>query len=254
MDTRQLKAALATTLPTELACELVDSWVKLRLDTATQVLEKATAGKFVETLVQVLQHLENGTYDKRIDVDGYLRKLDSRSVAAFGDDLRICAARQARAMYTLRNKRNIAHKNDVDPNAYDQRVLHGQAQWVLTELVRFVTGGTMTAAGKLIDQVQMPVTALVEQIGSRRLVLPKVSASTEILIVLHSVYPSGLSRSSIAKDLDRSAAKTVANELAKLWRSKHVEKIEAGEFKLTLKGFAEAESAIRKSSDVQDAH
>jgi hypothetical protein len=58
MDTARLKAALTTALPTELACELVDSWMKLRLDTATQVLEKATAGKFVETLVQILQHLD----------------------------------------------------------------------------------------------------------------------------------------------------------------------------------------------------
>jgi hypothetical protein len=245
MDTDALVSALAAKIPTQLASDIVRAWVKLRMDTATQTLEKATAGKFVETFVQVLEFLETQKYSAKPDVDSYLRKLDDRPVAAFGDDLRICAARQARAMYTLRNKRNIAHKNDVDPNVYDQRLLYSQTQWILTELLRFVTGSTMTAAGKLIEQVQMPVSPIVEQIDSRKLVLLNLKASAEILILLHHAYPNWVPRDSIVADMDRRPTKTVANELVNLWRSKNIEKNNMGHFKLTSKGFAVAEEAIR---------
>jgi hypothetical protein len=245
MNTTALSGALSAKIPTELAQDLVLAWVKLRVDTATQTLEKATAGKFVETFVQILQHLETARYESRPDVDEFLRKLDSRPVPAYSDDLRICAARQARAMYTLRNKRNIAHKNDVDPNIYDQRVLYSQAQWVLTELLRFITGTTMQAAGNLLDQVQVPLSAVVEEIDNRRLVLSDVSAAAEILMVLHSAYPNWLSRRDVLKALDRRAEKTVANELGRLWNSKQIEKNSAGELKLTQKGFLAAETEIR---------
>lgn len=250
MNTTQLVDALTARIPRELSTDLVSLWVKLRLDTATQTLEKATAGKFVETFVQILQYVEFGKFESRPDVDEYLRKLESRPVTAFSDDLRVCAARQARSMYTLRNKRNIAHKNDVDPNVYDQRVLHSQAQWILTELVRFATGVTMQAAGKLVDEVQVPLSPIVEEIDTRRLVLSDVSVSVEILIVLHSAYPGWLSRGDVLKALDRRPSKTTMNELAKLWNSRHIEKSGAGELKLTQKGFLTAEAHIRELAGV----
>jgi hypothetical protein len=59
--------------------------------------------------------------DQKPNVDEYLnRKAELES--KLPEDLRICAARIARAMYTLRNKRNVAHKGQMDPNTIDIHV------------------------------------------------------------------------------------------------------------------------------------
>src|SRR5215472_12773464 len=114
MDRASLVSALSGLLPRKLAEDLVESYVEVRQDVATKTLGRSAPGKFVETVVQALQQLESGTYETRPPVDAYLKGLESK--ATLDDDLRLAMARVARSMYTLRNKRNIAHKGAIDPN------------------------------------------------------------------------------------------------------------------------------------------
>ena len=134
-----LVQALSSGIDEVLARDLVDNFLAMRQDVATNTLGRAAPGKFVETVVQVLQNLETGRYQAKPRVDDYLRKIES-TTSSVDDGLRICASRIARAMYTLRNKRNIAHKGDVDPNKYDLGFLYSAAQWIMAELIRNVSG------------------------------------------------------------------------------------------------------------------
>jgi hypothetical protein len=124
-----------------------------------------------------------------------------------------------------------------------------QAQWVLTELLRFVSGVTMTAAGTTIEQVQVPLNMIVEEIDRRKIVLPTVTAAGEILILLHSDYPNWVDRSALFKALDRRPAKTIANELSRLWRTKEIEENGTRQFKLTQKGYQTAQELVRRTMD-----
>lgn len=63
-------------------------------------------------------------------------------------------------MYTLRNKRNIAHKNEVDPNTVDLAFAHQATAWILAELIRTASNIAMEEAGALISLVQAPVGSL----------------------------------------------------------------------------------------------
>ncbi|MBZ0148798.1 MAG: hypothetical protein K8F62_14840 [Pseudorhodoplanes sp.] len=115
MDTKRLITALATLLPRNLAEELVADFIKVRQDFSTKTLERSSPGKFVETVVQCLQHLSTGKFDRKPEVDKYLdKKLENET--RIPEDLRVCAGRVARSIYTMRNRRNIAHKGQVDPN------------------------------------------------------------------------------------------------------------------------------------------
>ncbi|HHI78550.1 MAG TPA: hypothetical protein ENK02_01070 [Planctomycetes bacterium] len=105
MDSDSLKKALFGWLPPELAADLVDNFFELRHDAATSTLGRSSAGKFVETVVQVTQYLEEGKYDAKPNVDSYLRNAENNA-PSLDDGLRVCSARIARAMYTLRNKVN----------------------------------------------------------------------------------------------------------------------------------------------------
>lgn len=243
MNSESLSIALAGWLPAELANDLVENFFELRHDAATSTLGRSSAGKFVETLVQVMQYLEAGKYDAKPDVDGFLRDAENKAMS-LDDGLRVCAARVARSMYTLRNKRNISHKGDVDPNTYDLAFLIGGAQWVLAELVRHCHGISMEEAGKLVAMVQSPPTTLVEEHGARRLVLASLTAKDEILVILHSMYPELVELSTILQSTDRRKPGPVRNAVRELWKEKLIQGDAKIGYKLTRTGYARALDAV----------
>ena len=246
MNEARLAAALAGLVGPTLAADLSADLVKIRRDCATRTLERTASGKFVETFVQCLQYINAGTYDKKPTVDKYLS--NEAEHTNLPDGLRICAARVARAVYTLRNKRNVAHKNDVDTNTHDLIFAHNGAAWISAELLRHATGVSMQEAGALIELVQAPVGALVEEIDGTRLVHADVSVRTELLILLHSYYPDTVSVETVIQDLSRRNGGSVRNRL----RDLHAQKITHGDtksgFRLTRTGHAAAVSKIEALS------
>jgi len=106
MTPSELIDQLKSRLPSDIASDLINNFVQIRTDVITGTLERSAPGKFVETIVQVLQFLDDGQFDTTPKVDEYLRNLESRSTN-LPEDLRVTLARVARASYTLRNKRSI---------------------------------------------------------------------------------------------------------------------------------------------------
>lgn len=242
----ELKKALSTTIGKVLATDLVRDFLIIRQDALTGTLERANAGKFVETVVQALQYMERaGAYDAKPSVDDYLSKLESRTVS-LDDGLKVVAARVARSMYTLRNKRNIAHKGAVDPNQYDLRFLHHGAQWVMAELLRHASGITMAEAGSLIERVQEPIGGLVEDRGDRKLVLTDVLVHEEILILLNSIYPKSMTLKELASSMNRRASDSVRKAAKSLWDAKQVDGEPSKGYGLTSKGVDSAAAVVRR--------
>lgn len=243
MDDSRLAAALSPLLSPELSSDLSSEFVKIRRDCATRTLERAAPGKFVETFVQCLQYIDRGAHDTKPNVDVYLR--DKVENTTLPDGLRICAARVARAIYTFRNKRNIAHKNNVDPNTHDLFLTHQGAAWIVAELVRHATGVSMQEAGALVELVHAPVGTLVEEIDGTRLVHANVSVRVEILIVLHSHYPDLVQTKNIIEDLSRRNQGTVRKRLRELHAQKLVHGNAASGYKLTTAGHDAAVAEIK---------
>lgn len=244
MDEAALAKALEPSLGATLSLDLAADFLKIRRDYATTTLERASPGKFVETFVQCLQHLATGNFDAKPDVDKFLDK-QAENLAALPEGLRICGARVARAMYTLRNKRNIAHKNNVDPNSIDLGFLHQSAAWIMAELLRTASGISMQEAGKLIELVQAPVGTLVEEIDGTRLVHANLNVSDEILVLLHSHYPNVVPVPDILTSLARWNDGSVKNKLTELWNKKYLHGDKKSGFRLTQAGYAEAVRIIQ---------
>ncbi|MBL7127152.1 MAG: hypothetical protein ISS58_08160 [Dehalococcoidales bacterium] len=234
-------------LPSELASDVVDNFVLIKSDLSTETLERSAPGKFIETVVQILQFLEHGKYDKNPKVDDYLKNLESRS-ANIPDDLRITLARVARASYTLRSKRSIAHKGEVNPNIYDLQHLFSSSQWMLSELVRYLLVSDMSTASKLIEFIQIPVNILVEDFGDRRLVLKAGTAEEELLTLLFHYFPSPVLFSQIKKDMNRRANSTVSNAIRTIYRKRFIEgNIQQG-YKLTSLGYKQSFEILRSKT------
>lgn len=239
MDEARLAHALSGRLGTKLASELAADFVKVRHDHATATLERASPGKFVETFVQCLQHMSTGSYEDHPSIENYLTK-QAESQLGLAEGLRVVAPRVARMMYTLRSKRNIAHKNPVDPNTFDLALLHQGAAWIMAELLRNATGVSMQEAGELIELVQTPVGTLVEEIEGTHLVHADVSVRAEILILLHSRHPEKVLPADLKKSMSARSGASVQNRIGELRLAKLIHGDSKHGFRLTQAGYAAA--------------
>lgn len=244
MDEARLAKALAPLVGQRLAADLAADFIKIRGDYATKTLERASPGKFVETFVQCLQQIATGGHEAKPNVDDYLSKR-AEAASAIPEGLRICGARVARSIYSLRNKRNIAHKGEVDPNTFDLAFVHQGAAWIMAELIRNASGLTMQQAGELIELVQAPVGSLVEEIDGTRLVHADVSVRAEILILLHSHYPQTVPLANILSSMKARSAGSVRNCLSEMRFAKLVHGDGRAGYRLTQAGHAAAVLEIR---------
>jgi hypothetical protein len=189
--------------------------------------------------------LDKGNYDAKPDVDGYLKN-HAENATKVPDGLRICAARIGRSIYTLRNKRNISHKGEVDPNTIDLAYIHQGAAWIVSEFIRNATGVTMEEAGALIALVRAPVGTLVEDINGVRLVHADVSVRVELLLLLHSHYPDPVSMDAMLASLSRRSKSSVHNRLGELRHEKLVHGDAKSGYQLTRPGYDAAVVERRK--------
>lgn len=247
MDKPRLIAALSKILDPTLADALVGHFMQLRQDAAAKTLERAVAGKFVEVFVQCLQWISGKKYDAKPNVDDYLSKR-AESDTAIPEGLRIAGARVARSIYTFRNKRNIAHIGEVDPNSIDLAYTAHASAWIVSELLRIATGIKMEEAGRLIELVHAPVGQLVEEIDGVRLVHGKLTLEDELLVLLHSYYPDYVAMSDIQATTKLRNAGSVANKLRELVGKKHVVGDTKKGYKLTTPGFDAAAAVIQKKA------
>lgn len=233
-------------LPRCLAEGLALEYGKMRRDFALRQTGNASPGRFVEAYVQALQHIEKGKHDRKPDIDRYLRQLESKG-GTVPEGLRVCASRVLRSMYTLRSKRGIAHRNEIDPALYDLDYLVKAASWTLAELLRTCGGSDIDSVGHMIDRIRVPCDCLVEDLGDHRLVLESMSVRQEILVLLHSYYPEPVSRSALLVSLSRRNPASVRRRLGELWQERLVEGDSTSAFVLTDRGLRLAASIVRQS-------
>lgn len=76
MNAEYLVTELSKNIAPKLAKDIISDFIAIRDDCKTGTLGRISVGKFVETVVQILQFLENGSYEEKPIVDSYLRNLE----------------------------------------------------------------------------------------------------------------------------------------------------------------------------------
>jgi hypothetical protein len=208
-------------------------------------LSKASGGKFIETVVQIIQYLETGNYEASPSVDSFLKNIESKKTKV-SDDLKICCSRIARSCYTIRNKRNVLHKGAVDPNIFDLKFMYNSSQWIMSEFVRQFIISNMQLAGKIVEFIQAPVGPIFEDIGGKRIVLEDFTIFEEIIVLLKSHYPDFVEKSKVYESLERRSRSAVIKNIKKLWVLKLIQQ-EGNKLKLTIKGYRESINIINKN-------
>jgi hypothetical protein len=116
----------------------------------------------------------------------------------------------------------------------------------MAEFIRAISQMPMEEAGRLIDQVQMPIGGLVEDFGDKKLVLAELVTRDEILVLLHSSYPNPVATNSILVSLDRRKPETVRKNLRILWNERLAEGSGQEGYTLTRKGVRTAIDIISR--------
>jgi hypothetical protein len=238
---------LRSFLPAPVANGLAEQYRILRRDVVTRTLGRTPPGKFVEHFVQALQHVCTGTYEASPKVDQFLRTVDSTH-PTLDDGLRICGARLARSMYSLRSKRNIAHIGSIDPNIADLKLLLSGADWILCELLRQNTPTISADAEHIVASVLTPLSPVLEEIDGQKVVLGDLNARSEILVLLHSVYPAGMTLDELCNHANRRAPATIRKESRALWNERSVVGTPKDSYKLSSQGFRLAEEVIARAA------
>lgn len=99
---------------------------------------------------------------------------------------RILIPRYLYAMYSIRNKRGIIHKSEIDPNAMDLTILLYSAKWVLSEMVRLSSDLSFEQTSELIESLmekEQPLFWGVE--NTIRLLDVKMDSASKILCLLY---------------------------------------------------------------------
>ena len=244
MDELRLARAIESLVGEALALAIATEYVKLRRDVSTGTLERVSVGKFVESFVQGLQWIMAGQYDTSPKVDYYLRS-QVECETSLPDGLRICASRVARALYTMRNKRNIAHKGEIDPNRVDLEFSHHGAAWIMAELIRTSRGITMEEAASLIGLVNLPVGPVVEDIDGTRIVHADLPIRSILLLLLHSEHPDRLGVAQLA-EWSRKKPDTVRARLSEMRRERLLVGGGGNGYMLTSAGHSTAAQLIQK--------
>lgn len=103
---------------------------------------------------------------------------------------------------------------------------------MLAELIATTQGIDPADAGRLLQQIQLPVGELVEVLHGQRVVHAKVAIPAEILLLLLSTDPDGMTTSEVEKALERRSPGSVRNSLSRLWKDKLVQRV-GGRYVLT---------------------
>jgi hypothetical protein len=224
-----------------MATALVNEFVTIRRDAALNVVGRAAPGRFVESVVQALQFITTGTFDEAPGVARSLQLIESQK--PLDDGLR-CVVQAARAMYLFRNKRGLAHNNRIEANVADLHYLFSSAQWITSELVRLLSPYTSDEARRLVQQVLAPAAGIVEDMGNRKLVLVELPVRDEVLVVLHSYYPSSPTQRQVLDSVNRASTRTVLNALEWLWKRKLVDGAPESGYTLTRTGILRADTIV----------
>lgn len=106
--------------------------------------------------------------------------------STYDEVYRIIIPRCLYAMYCLRNKRGMIHKNHIDPNKMDATILLNDTKWILAEFFRLSSTLSFEETESIMDSIMCKESLLIWDTGSVLRVLDtKMSCADKVLCLLY---------------------------------------------------------------------
>ncbi|RLG90634.1 MAG: hypothetical protein DRO36_05805 [Candidatus Hecatellales archaeon] len=197
------------------------------------------AAKFSEIILALIENKVSG---QSVNLDkirfGSLFEKIKRYPKSNAEDeiLTLAIPEVAKSVYTLRNKKDVAHVKTIDPDFVDSIYCVTACDWMLSELILLFLKKDEKESYELICSVLEKKIPLIEEFENGTIVILRegLSRSNEILLALYHHYPKRISNSDLKKML-RIPPKSLYVYLKRLEEQKLIHRTENGS-KLTLLG------------------
>jgi|GEM_PF-1133721 len=205
------------------------------------------AGKFSEVILGLIENKVSGqgiNLDK-IHFGNLYEKIKNYPKSNAEDEILTLAIPEvAKSVYTLRNKKDVAHVKTVDPNLIDSVYCVASCDWMLSELALLLLKVDEKEAYELIRSVLEKKIPLIEEFEDGTIVILKkdLSRSDEILLTLYYHYPRRLPNSDL-KNILKLPSKSIYVYLKHLEGEKLIHRTEEGS-KLTQLGIKYVEENL----------
>lgn len=190
----------------------------------------------------ILALIKNNVSGKAVDVNAIrfdkLREEIRKYPKASAEDviLTLAIPRVAESVYTIRNKKNVAHVKTVDPDFLDSSYCVSACDWMLSELVLLFSKTDPESASELINSILVKRVPTIEKFEDESIVILRkdLSVAQEIMLTLYHYYPKRLKNTDINKSV-RSSLPYINRLLANLEAQRRIHQTEVG-YKLTKLG------------------
>jgi hypothetical protein len=243
-----VESGLARDLPPQLVSELLEAYeeAKRNFQLGGHRLGAVEGGRFCEAAYRILQYIATGSYDslgRRLRVDALVTQLSNLPVGTHADSVRLYIPRALCVIYDIRNNRDTAHLADgIDPNLQDSMLVLSTLDWVMAEFVRLYHKVSPEEAHQLIDEIVTRSVPVIEDFdGFLKVLNPKLGASDYCLVLLFHRGREGATIEEIKSWVRPSMRANLRRTLHRLEHDRALIHLDAGIFRITLSGVAEAE-------------
>ena len=140
--------------------------------------------------------------------------------STYDEVYRIIIPRCLYAMYCIRNKRGMIHKNHIDPNKMDATILLNDTKWILAEFFRLSSTLSFEETESIIDSIMCKENSLIWDTGSVLRVLDtKMSTADKVLSLLY------VKDSQTDLELQKSVEYKNFTEFKRLLRTLHTKRL-----------------------------
>jgi hypothetical protein len=244
---RGIAQLLSAAAPAELLSALADAHREMEENYRLERWKTAQldAGHFVEAVRRIIERELFGGYTP---IGTSLPSLNYRELERYeratGDEsMRVLIPRVLLAMYSVRNKRGVAHLGAISPNEMDAAIIVRSGRWVLAELVRLKGGlapDEATAVVQALTEKDVPLVWSVD--GVDRVLDPTLPARDQVLILLHARSPRSIA------DLQQATEYQNTTNFRKLLKRLHVDRLiemrPTGACHISLLGIRRAEALL----------
>ena len=214
-------------LDTQLVELLMNEFIEMERRFVLQDWEPATldGGQFSEILSRIIYHVDSGNLNKIKSVDSCLSYIEdeknsnSHNFPQRRTSLHMCKV--LRTIYKFRSQRGAVH---IDPeysaNEIDSSMLISNVRWLMAEILRiFWTADRKEVANTIKEIVHYNVPAVLSVDNKYFVLRTDCTAEEEILLLLHKVGDSGLSRNQIGDSVPLPAS-TISEAISRLTSKK----------------------------------
>lgn len=203
------------------------------------------AGKFVEL---TLAFIKNYVKHVKVNINNiYFNKLLNEimkytKTTEKDEILTLAIPRTAQSIYTIRNKKRVAHVKAINPDVIDSSFCVSACDWILSELALLFYTSDPKEANELINSILEKKVPLIEEFENGSIVIlhKGLSMKEELALTLYHYYPKKLSNEDLIKLLK---SKKIYNRLYLLENERLIHRTKDGS-KLTRLGIKYVEDEI----------